>query len=620
MKRGQIAIFVILAVVIVAAIVLLIVFRTSLFGSNIPTELRPVFDYYQGCIDVEAQNALNLMASQGGRINSGNFEPGSEYAPFSNQLNFVGLSIPYWHYVSGNGIVKENVPTKVDMENELANYLADRINGCDLGSFYEKGFYITLGDPKITAKINDNSVDLTVNSKVVVKKGDIESSKSDYEVKVNSKIGKFYGTALSIYNKEKKEKFLENYSVDVLRSYAPVDGVEVQCSPKIWKTQEVVDSLKSGLEANLGQLKFKGNYYTLNSKEDNYFVIDLNTDEAVQVLQSSYWPSKIEITPADEELMLADPVGNQEGLGVLGFCYIPYHFVYDLSFPVLIQVNDGTEVFQFPIVVSIDNNLPSGGNSSFVPLSEDTNADFNVCDFKGGQITINSFDNNLNPVEAEIKYQCLDSVCNLGSTELLGASATLNAEIPQCVNGYLIANADGFVQKKELFSSNSESVKEIILDREYDVGVDLKIDGLSSDERAVVSFDNGNNAVSAILPDKSNVKLSEGEYNVSVYVYGSSNIVIPKSTKTQCQDVAKGGLFGVFGATKEECFSIEVPEVKVDNALSAGGKGSVYVLESQLQNGEVSIGVDSFPVPNSLQQLQINYELFNNNGVDVTFT
>ena len=75
-----------------------------------------------------------------------------------------------------------------------------------------------------------------------------------------------FGLAL----KEKQEAFLEKYAADVLYSYTPVDGVDITCSPKIWKTRDVVNDLKSGLEANIGALKVQGDYYTLSNKKDQF--------------------------------------------------------------------------------------------------------------------------------------------------------------------------------------------------------------------------------------------------------------------------------------------------------------------------------------------------------------
>ncbi|PIN90476.1 hypothetical protein COU60_01485 [Candidatus Pacearchaeota archaeon CG10_big_fil_rev_8_21_14_0_10_34_76] len=619
-RKGQIAVFVIIAVVIVGLIVLFFAFRGSFGTEGIPSELLPVYSLYSECLNQEVENGISLLQSQGGRINTGEYILGSDYAPFSSHLNFLGFNVPYWYYISGNGIVKENIPSKSQMEEELENYIAERADGCDFSRYYEEGFFIEMGEPRANVRIEDKKVIVEVSNPISVLKGEISARKSQHNIEVESKIGKFYDNARRIYDKQKNDAFLEEYSIDVLRLYAPVDGVEAQCSPMIWKTRDVLDNFQSGLEANLPKLKFNGDYYRLNEKENEYFVVDLDVDEKVQILYSREWPSKIEITPAQQELMIAEPIGNQEGLGAMGFCYIPYHFIYDASFPVMIQIHDGTDVFQFPVAVIIDNNvarqadIPSGGDS--------TDPEFDSCEFMEGDATIYTFDNSLNPVEADVSYQCLTNKCVLGKTELEGGEAILDAKIPQCLNGYLIARAEGYAEKKQLFSSNSEGVADIVLEKEHKVEITLEVNGkvLGEKEQAVIHFiDNNGRTTSAVIPGNNDLSLSEGTYDVSAFVYGGSEINIPASTKVQCQDVPRSGVLGLFGGSEEQCFNIEIPSTSIDQTLIGGGKETTYLLESELVKGKAVIKVSGFPVVDSLDQLQYNYAALDNQGVDIEF-
>src|SRR3989338_10555856 len=116
----------------------------------------------------------------------------------------------------------------------------------------------------------------------------------------------------------------------------------------------------NALEANIPAIKIKGDYYKLNEKENKYFIQDIgeNVDFNVNFMYSKHWPLKLEIWPSEEGLLKAEPVGLQEGMGMLGFCYTPYHFVYDFAYPVLIQLYSGSEIFQFPVVVFIEKNQP----------------------------------------------------------------------------------------------------------------------------------------------------------------------------------------------------------------------------------------------------------------------
>ncbi len=614
-KKGQLMIFVIIAIIIVAGAIIYFLVREKIIAGEIPSELRAVFDYYGKCIEQEARTAIELAGSQGGYVNVNELEyrPGSEYAPSSSQLNFLGFPIPYWYYISGNGLTKEQVPKKSDIENGIADYIRERVNDCNFDYFYEQGFGIEFGKPEARVDINDEKIVIEVISDLTVSRGENKGRKKEYSIEINSKLGKFYEIARKIYNRENKDAIFDTYGVDVLRLYAPVDGVEISCSGKIWKTREVIDEIKMGLEANIAAIKFKGDYYNLKDKRDKYYEVDLGEriDENVNLIYLRNMPTKIEINGegVDNNLMIALPVGIQEGLGVLGFCYAPYHFIYDVSFPILVQIFNENEIFQFPIVAIIDNNVAR--EAEFSEIEEEGGIE--LCELNTQDVDINLYDVNLNRVNANISYQCFDQRCELGES----VDGNLVAKAPACLNGYLIARGEGFAEKRELFSSNNK-VADIILDREYNVKLDLRIRGKELDGTAIVIFNKDGKSVSTALPDVSEVKLSEGSYELIVYVYGNSSIVIPGSKKTECQEIPRSGLAGFFGATKEQCFDINIPETKIDYALRGGGKGEVYLLDERLEKGTLEIDVGELSIPKSLEELQYNYASFENMRVNIT--
>ena len=628
-RKGQVTIFVIVALVIVAGIVIYFAVRGQLFGvGEIPAELRQIFDYYDSCIEQEAKAAIELAGSQGGYVSVPEYIPGSEYAPFSSQLNFLGFPVPYWYYVSGNGLIKEQAPGKSDVESGIGNYVADNLEVCDFSRFYVQGFDIKFNErPEVTVNLEDTKVDLDVISELVVSKGEDVARRKNHEVSVNSKLGKFYDLGKKIYEKERNDAIFDSYALDVLRLYAPVDGVEISCSGKVWKTRDVLENLKSGLEANIASIKFKGNYYVLNEKEEEYYVVDLgkNVDENVNALYLSSMPTKVEIVGegVDDELMIASPVGIQEGLGIMGFCYSPYHFVYDLSFPVLIQIYNNEEIFQFPIVVIIDNNLVKEFDFNGVGFEYLSEESFDLCEFETQDIEVDIYDINLNPVnkEVDVSYQCFDQRCRLGKSE----NGKFIGKAPVCLNGYLLLRADGYTEKQELFSTNKENVADIILDREHEISLELNVGGnvLGEGESAIVSFVGKESlegkTITTALPEVKNIKLGEGFYDVIVYVYGSSGIKLGESKKTQCTEVPRSGILGFFGAKKKECFDITIPDTEIEYALAGGGKSETYILESELEKGKMIIYAEELPVPRSLDDLQYNYEAFDEMEVLLDF-
>ncbi|MFH1802306.1 MAG: hypothetical protein ABH864_02525 [archaeon] len=607
MKKGQVSIYIIVAIILVLLIVFVYTFDRNIGDEQIPQDLVPVFDYYLECINSEVRTAVDLAGIGGGRIEISEYVPGSEYAPFSSHLNFLGSPVEYWYSVQGNGLIKENVPTKSEIEEEIATYVADGVKYCDFEYYHSQGYSVELGDASVEAEILERKVEVKVTSPLVVGRNGETARRENHDVEVDSKLGKFYNLATDIYNEEMAEAFLENYAVDVLYNYAPVDGVEIQCGPRIWLTNEVMSSLRTGLQENFQTIKFKGDYYDLVGEDRDYFVYDKNVDEAVNILYFSDWPSKIEIygDGVDDGLMVGEPVGTEAGMGVMGFCYVPYHFIYDVQFPVMIQLYDRGELFQFPVVVIVDKNMPRNALPGIAYVDDD---EFELCEFMDEDITINLYDNNLNRVNGNVSFECFNQRCRLGET----VDGILRTPAPACVNGYLHVRAGGFAEKKQLISSNRESFSEIILDRERELDVELEIGGSEiDDEIAIVSFTRDDGKITTIaLPDQDEVKLSEGSYEVKVYVYGNSSINLPESTKTECVEVPRGGLLGLLGSTKEDCFDITIPATRIDSSLIGGGKLNTYLLDSELRKGKLRISVDRLPVPSSLETLSQNFEIF----------
>jgi len=606
-EKAQVTIFIIIAIVIVAAIIAIFLLKDRIKIIGMPKEMQPVYNYFLSCIDDETKQAASLMESQAGYIETPEFEAGSAYMPFSSHLDFFGFAVPYWYYVSGNGIAKEQIPSKEKMQEQLKDYLEKRIEECNFEDFEAQGFIIEKGEPKADVEIKDNKIDVGIEMPLTISFDDMTTRQTTHKVSVDSRLGKFYNTAIKIYDKEKTSMFLENYGVDVLRLYAPVDGTELTCSPKVWMQENIKNELKNALEGNTQAIKFKGDYYSLASKENKYFVQDLgeNTDASVNLLYSRNWPTKIEIYPDDNPL-IAEPVGLQEGLGILGFCYVPYHFVYDITYPVLVQIYDNEEMFQFPIAVVIDKNKPIKG------LDTEALPDVvpELCEHKLAQINVYTYNTKLEPVEADISFKCFGTSCDIGKTTLTEKETYLSALFPQCVNGLIIAKADGYSTKKYMLSSVQSTTANIVLDKLYTLGLDITLNGKSlSDEKAIVYF-NGEENFAFAYPEQKQISLSEGQYEVKVYVYKNSTLSFQGSTTRKCINVPKSGLSGIFGATKEQCYDIDIPSQTISFAIAGGGKTSYYFAESELQeNKKLEIKASPLPAPNSLEQLQDNYEL-----------
>jgi hypothetical protein len=169
-----------------------------------------------------------------------------------------------------------------------------------------------------------------------------------------------------------------------------------------------------------------------------------------------------------------------------------------------------------------------------------------------------------------------------------------------------------------MFSTISEGNMNIYLTKLYTRNIQLKMDGQNYNKDAVIYFVSDDSSKTVLYPSQKNVSLGEGAYEVQVYVYKNSSLELGATTQQQCVEVPSSSIGGLLGLTKQQCFDVQVPAQIISSALSGGGKANYTFLESNLRNSKtITISAESLPSPNSLDQLQTNYILFESNPLEV---
>lgn len=609
-KRGQVTIFIIVGIIVVVAIIGYFLLRDSSLPGGLK-ELKQGEDVYLTCITDRVKLGINILGQQGGYIylDELKFYPGSAYMPSSSQLDFYGNSVPYWMFVSGNNILVDQKPTKEKMDEELTRFVYEGINSCNFNDLNDAGVYVDVYDGNVDLKINDNSVDVSLDNPIFISFENESATVSNHKITVKSKLGKFYNLASAVYEKEKTDMFLEAYGLDVMRLYAPVTGIEFSCSPKFFNEDSIKSNVKEGLSENLASLKLLGNYYDLMDSKNSYFVVDVGqkVDENVNFLYSKDWPTKIQMF-GDK---LIQPVGTQQGLGMLGLCFVPYHFVYNINFPVLVQFYDNSELFQFGLVAVIKN---SQSREAVLGGEEITSGD-EICANANKKIKISTYDLDLNPVIAHLRFDCLGESCEIGSTKLTSDGSVLFADVPACVNGILQAYSENYTSSSYIISTNREDGADILMKKIHQINVSMK-----SSVPVTVLFNSNDHTTVFNYPTERTVSLAEGEYNITAFAYSNTSINFAGLKEKRCMDVPSSSVGGIFGATESQCFDLDIPAQTIDSVLAGGGSAEDYFTDELLSNSqELNIGVPMFKVPTRIEDLQGNYAQWEISRVDLTF-
>jgi len=156
-NKGQITLFIILGIVILALISLIVFLRSDLISddeiemvSEISLELIPVKNYLGSCLSDLTQRAVKEISLQGGYY----FVP---YPNFLLNQNYI----PYY-YINNN----TNIPTKEIIEKELSDFLNEYIPYCS-DSYNVPGTNIT--GFNISTKISGDVVTSSQDYKIIIK-------------------------------------------------------------------------------------------------------------------------------------------------------------------------------------------------------------------------------------------------------------------------------------------------------------------------------------------------------------------------------------------------------------------------------------------------------------------
>lgn len=281
-----------------------------------------------------------------------------------------------------------------------------------------------------------------------------------------------------------------------------------------------------------------------------------------------------------------------------------------MKYPVLVQVSSNDEIFQFPLaVVIIGNNprKPLEGSANLIETPQ-------LCTYKNTPVNVKTTDNSLSSVDAEISFECFATKCNIGSTQ----NGILQENFPQCANGYIIAKSDGYEDAKYSLSTINSGEADIILEKLYNLNVDLTLDGQPYNGDAIISFDSGDAIKTISYPLQKSIDLNEAQYEITVNIYRDSQLKLEATIMNQCVNAPRNGILGIFGLTQEKCFDVTIPEQTITSALAGGGKQNYYLLESEVKNSRtIEVNVQSLPTPTTLEQLQTNSILVDSKNLDI---
>jgi len=190
LKRGQLTIFIIVAILIVGAVVLFFVFRGGIQKEKpLNPEVAPIQNFVQTCLDDSLEEVVFMVGENGG------------YRFPENVFEFEGKEHAYY-LVNGNNYM----PSKIQVEKEISDDLNAKIFICTNYFSDFPDYEITQGNLESSVKILEDKIILEMRYPLTIKKGESVSILEDFKTEIPVRLGLVYDSVSEFILEQEKNK------------------------------------------------------------------------------------------------------------------------------------------------------------------------------------------------------------------------------------------------------------------------------------------------------------------------------------------------------------------------------------------------------------------------------
>ncbi|MBT4446407.1 hypothetical protein HOA92_04910 [archaeon] len=511
-NKGQVTVFIILGLVLVAIFGLFLYFTGSVVEDEITSAARPVTEsvpsefiaiqeYTETCLYSTAKEGLIILGQQGGYLYPDTVGEYSLSDPTnSDGINLDSLSIPYWHYNSNpNGqasveitSLKPSLDDKDDyysVASQLGRYVDEEIEDCLNGysAFVDQEFTVDYSAKDTSVRIFDGELDFTLVMPLTATRAEAISEMTTFYTDVELNFKDYYEVASELADSELEHSFLENQLLELINIHSrldsdalpPLNSMLILTQPEhlSWNIASVSSVIKSMLSSHVPSLRYAGNsnfhQYEYESEllSDLYqqiydnSVVPLASNSNSELISFSYlnWDPHVDLN-GGEDVIEGDGffVSSPLNLVPFSFGYQQYYNSYDISYPVLVTVSDADAfsgqgyTLNFAMESNLINNAPMDADfEQSAPVVSPT-ANSLLCDpiqrnsELVSTIIIDSFTNEpVSDVFIGLKVPGFD-FCSIGETD---GDGELETSYPLLYGGELELSLDGYASTSYQFDS-----------------------------------------------------------------------------------------------------------------------------------------------------------------------
>ncbi len=418
-KKGQITIFIIIGILIVFAFAgFLYITKTVITEeisaegepiiASVPQTFQPIQAYTENCLTQIGERGLLLLGQQGGYIYPDVIGKYSAADPTEAEgLDLEPLKVPYWHYnfVSNyeNDISFSSLQPKLhaaedpelSIEAQLSRFAEENLNSCidNYNAFAGMGFEIEAPaleedareTKKVIVSVGEQTVNFWLKMDVKAAKGDAAVEMNQFFIKIPLRLKHYYEVASEIAKVQKEHNFLELEALDLIAAYSAVDlnqlppteAVTFTMVPEArWVEIDIKEKVKGLLVSYVPMLRYLSstNFYRhdyrsaataaapvslTNLFQKNYdnTILPLETAKDLEVNFDYFgWEPYFDMNDKNGQIEAsAYPINFY----ILHFNTNHYYSTYDLSYPVLITLNDPRALLGkgYQFVFALESNI-----------------------------------------------------------------------------------------------------------------------------------------------------------------------------------------------------------------------------------------------------------------------
>jgi hypothetical protein len=227
-KRGQVAIFVIIALVLVGGIIAYFAIR------NLPKVSEQAVLNPKSAIEKCTQDAVNEVVEK--MLAGGGFVKPSSFKTYNGTVAYMCVNDGYFR-----PCVNQHPMLLNEMKTEIKNYITPTVEGCFASMKQDaesKGYNVQLGVMTIDISLAPNRIFVDIARSTVLRKNENVQTSDAYKVEIVNPLYDLANVAVEIANQEAKYCNFENVGYSVLYPQFDIQKWMMSDSTKIYTIKD----------------------------------------------------------------------------------------------------------------------------------------------------------------------------------------------------------------------------------------------------------------------------------------------------------------------------------------------------------------------------------------------